>query len=51
MTFMCKLCYAEFAGFYALRQHKNTQHGQQLGFGASNNDVENIVGDVDIQSL
>ena len=50
-TYKCKLCYAEFPGFYALRQHKNTQHGKQIGFGASNNDVEDIVGDVDNQSL
>ena len=46
-----KLCHAEFPGFYALRQHKNTQHGTQMGFGASNIDVEDIVGDVDNQSL
>ena len=45
------LCHAEFPGFYALRQHKNTQHGKQIGFGASNIDVEDIVGDVDDQSL
>ena len=50
-TYKCKLCYAEFPGFYALRQHKNTQHGTQIGFGASNIDVEDIVGDVDDQSL
>ena len=47
----CKLCHAEFPGFYALRQHKNTQHGTQIGFGASNINVEDIVGDVDDQSL
>ena len=35
-TYKCKLCHAEFPGFYALRQHKNTQHGKQIGFGASN---------------
>ena len=50
-TFKCKLCHAQFPGFYALRQHKNTQHGTQIGFGASNIDVEDIVGDVDDQSL
>ena len=50
-TYKCKLCYAEFPGFYALRQHKNTQHGTQIGFGAGNIDVEDIVGDVDDQSL
>ena len=26
-TYKCNLCYAEFPGFYALRQHKNTQQG------------------------
>ena len=26
-TFKCKLCYQEFSGFNALRQHKITQHG------------------------
>ena len=51
ITFKCTLCYAEFPGFYALRQHRNTQHGPQMGFGAKNIDVEDIVGDVDDQSL
>ena len=50
-TYKCKLCHADFPGFYALRQHKNNQHGKQIGFGASNIDVEDIVGDVDGQSL
>ena len=50
-TCKCKLCHAEIPGFYALRQHKNTQHGTQIGFGARNMDVEDIVGDVDDQSL
>ena len=51
ITYKCKICYAEFPGFYALRQHKNTQHGTQIGFGGSNIDVEDIVGDVDDQSF
>ena len=51
IRYMCKLCHAEFPGFYALRQHKNTQQGTQIGFGASNIDVKDIVGDVDDQSL
>ena len=51
ITYKCKLCHAEFPGFFALRQHKNTQHGTQIGFGANNIDVEDIVGDVDDQSL
>ena len=50
-NYKCKLCYPEFPGFYALRQHKNTQLGTQVGFGASNIDVEEIVGDVDDQKL
>ena len=37
--------------FYALLQRKNTQHGTQIGFGASNIDVEDIVGDVEDKSL
>ena len=51
ITYKCKLCHAEFTGFYALRQHKNTQNGPQIGFGANNIDVEDLVGDVDDQSL
>ena len=47
----CKECHAQFPGFYALCQHKNSQHGTQIGFGASNIDVEDIVRDVDNQSL
>ena len=31
VTFKCKLCYQEFPGFYALRQHRNTQHTMQIG--------------------
>ena len=50
-TYKCNLCHAEFPGFYAVRQHKNTQHGKQNGFGASNIDVEDIVGDVDDRCL
>ena len=50
-TYKCKLCHAEFPGFYALRQHKNIQHGKQIGFGASNIDLVDIVGDVDDESL
>ena len=50
-TYTCKLCHAEYPGFCALRQHKNTQHGTQIDFGASNIDVEDIVGDADDQSL
>ena len=49
ITYKCKLCHAEFPGSYALRQHKSTQHGTQIGFRASTIDVEDIVGDVDDQ--
>ena len=51
ITYKCKLYHAEYPAFYALRQHKNVQHGTQIGFGASNIDVEDIVGDVDDQIL
>ena len=51
MTYKCKLCHAEFTGFYALRHYKNTQHGAQIGFGTNNIDVEDIVGGVHDQSL
>ena len=50
-TYSCKLYQADFPSFFAVRQHKNTQHGPQMGFGASNIDAEVIVGDVDDQSL
>ena len=51
IAFKCKLCYAEIRGFYAVCQHKNTQHGSEMGFGASNFDVEDIVADADDKSL
>ena len=51
ITYKCKLCHEDFPGFYALRQHKKTQHGTQIGLGANNIDVEDIVGAVDDQSL
>ena len=51
ITYKCKLCHAVFPGFYALPQHKNTQHGTHTGFGASNINVEDIVGEDDDQSL
>ena len=51
ITFMCKLCYQEFPGFHALRQHRNTQHGMQIGSGTRTVDVELIVGDVGDHSL
>ena len=51
VKYKCKLYHAEFPDFCALRQHKNTKPGTQIGFGAINIDVEDIVGDVDDQSL
>ena len=51
VTFKCKLCYQEFAGFHALRQHRNTQHGMQIGSGTMDVHVEHIVGDVEDRML
>ena len=51
ITYKCKLCNAEILSFYAPRQHKDTQHGTEIGLGASNIDVEDIVGDADDQRL
>ena len=50
-AYKCKLRHADFPGFYALRQQKNTQHGTQIEFGASNIDVEKKVEDIEGQSL
>ena len=51
ITFKCKLCFQEFPGFDALRQHRNTQHGMQIGSGTRDVDLEHIVGDVEDHSL
>ena len=51
IIYNCKLCHAEILGFYALRHNKNTQHEKIIGFGASNIDVEDMVGDADDRSL
>ena len=51
VTFKCKLCYQEFPGFYALRQHRNTQNGTQIGSGSRDVHVEHIVGDVEDHRL
>ena len=45
-TFKCKLCYQDCPGFYALCQHRNTQHGVQIGSGTRGVDVQHIVGEV-----
>ena len=51
ITFRCKLCFQEFPGFYALRQHRNTQHGMQIGLRTRDVDVEHILGDVEDHNL
>ena len=51
VTFKSKLWYQEFLGFYALRQHRNTQHGMKIGSGARDVDVEHIYGDVEDNRL
>ena len=51
VNFKCKLCYQDFPGIYASRQHRNTQHGLQIESGTRNVDVEHIVGDVDGHNL
>ena len=51
VTFKCKLCYHEFSRFYALRQHRNAQHGMQIGSGTRDVNLELIVGDVEDHRL
>ena len=51
VTFKCKLCCQEFPGFYAVCQHRNTQHGMQIGSGTRDVVVEHIVGDVEDQRM
>ena len=51
VTFKCKVCCQEFPRFYALRQHRNTQHGMQIGSRTRDVDVEHIVGDGQDQTL
>ena len=51
ITFKCTLCFQEFPRFYALRQHRNTQHGMQVGSGTRDVDVEHIVRNVKDHSL
>ena len=51
ITYKFKLRYQEFSVFYALRQHKNTQHGLQIGSRLRDVDVEHIVGNVEDHSL
>ena len=51
VTFKCTLCYQEFSGFYASRQHRNTQHGMLFGSRTRDVDVQHIVGEVKDQRL
>ena len=51
VTFICKLCYQEFPGFYALPQQRNTQHGMQIGSRTRDVNLEHIVGDVEDHTL
>ena len=51
VTFKCKLCYQESPRFYALRQHKSTQHGMPIGSRTRIVDVGHIVGDVEDERL
>ena len=51
VTLKCSHCYQEFPGFYALRQHRNTQHGKQIGSGTKNVDVKHLVGEVEDHRL
>ena len=51
VTFKCKLCYQQFPGPYALRQHRNTQHRMQIGSRTRDVHVEHIVGEVEDHNL
>ena len=51
VTLKCKLCFQDFPGFYALRQHRNTQQTMQVRSGTRDVDVEHLVGDVECQRL
>ena len=41
----CKICFKEFSGFYALRQHKTSEHGVQMN--SPEFDVNSLVEDDD----
>ena len=51
ITFKCILCFQEFPGFYALRPHRNTQYGKQIGSETRDVDVDHIVVDVEDHRL
>ena len=44
-THKCKTCFQEFSGFYALRQHKTSEHGLQMK--SAELDVSNLLEDDD----
>ena len=44
-THKCKICFKEFSGFYALRQHKTNEHGLQMK--SAEFDVSNLLEDDD----
>ena len=48
-TFKCKLCYQEFPGFYASRQHKTNQHGFPIK--TTKFDPDDIINEVDDMNL
>ena len=43
ITHKCKICFKEFSGFYALRQHKTNKHGFQMK--SPEIDVNNLLED------
>ena len=49
LTFTCKLCYREFAGFYSFRQDKSTQHDFPIKTAMV--EPENILYEVDDANL
>ena len=49
VIFKCKVCYQEFPEKYALRQHKNTEHGFPIK--AANVDPDVIINEVDDLNL
>ena len=51
VTLKCKQFYQKFPGIYALRRHRNSQHGMQIGSGTRDVNVEHVLGDVEDHSL
>ena len=46
-THKCSICFKDFSGFYALRQHKTSEHGLQMK--STEFDVENLFGEDDAE--